>query len=108
MLYTGTQMVTRLECASLRTPPTLDASLPHLPFLDPPAFQALVLGMGKIGSYTHSQRVPREVSPNNINSSFCGAATLHSVLSPHLKSRSQHACGPSCTADWVQFAMSGP
>ena len=56
MLYTGTQMVTRLECASLRTPPTLDTSLPHLPFLDPPAFQAPVLGVGKIGSYTHGQR----------------------------------------------------
>lgn len=27
---------------------------------------------------------------------------------PHLKTRSKHACGPSCTAVWAQFAMSGP
>ena len=76
-------------------------------FLNPPAFQAPVLGVGKIGSYTYGQRA-REKFNKQHQYSLCGAATMHSVLSPHLKSRSQHACGPSCTAVWVQFAMSGP
>ena len=100
-------MVIFLEYASLRTPPTLDASLHYLPSLIRKLFRLQCLVWARLGA-TLTANKPERILRNSINSSLCGAATLYSVLSPHLKSRSQHAYGPSCTAVWIQFAMSGP
>ena len=74
-------------CKPTNASNTLDASLPHLPSLTRQLFRLQCLVWARLGA-TLAANEPERSLTNNINLSLCGAATLHSVLLPHLKSRS--------------------